>query len=77
MTFDRLVFWSGIWNIGLGLILVTPRPRNCSECKFPILLALDRRGISLVLVSDSDCEFSRRGTIRIHHLLERYCVFSR
>ena len=24
MTFDRLVFWSGIWNIGLGLILVTP-----------------------------------------------------
>jgi hypothetical protein len=24
MTFDRLVFWSGIWNIGLGLVLVTP-----------------------------------------------------
>ncbi len=24
MTFDRLVFWSGIWNIGLGLALVTP-----------------------------------------------------
>ncbi len=24
MTFDRLVFWSGIWNIGLGLTLVTP-----------------------------------------------------
>ncbi len=24
MTFGRLVFWSGIWNIGLGLALVTP-----------------------------------------------------
>ena len=24
MNFDRLVFWSGIWNIGLGLTLVTP-----------------------------------------------------
>jgi hypothetical protein len=24
MPFDRLVFWSGIWNIGLGLTLVTP-----------------------------------------------------
>ena len=24
MAFDRLVFWSGIWNIGLGFILVTP-----------------------------------------------------
>jgi hypothetical protein len=24
MTFDRVIFWSGIWNIGLGLILITP-----------------------------------------------------
>lgn len=24
MTFDRVVFWSGVWNVGLGLILVTP-----------------------------------------------------
>jgi hypothetical protein len=24
MTFNRLVFWSGIWNVGLGLILITP-----------------------------------------------------
>ena len=24
MTFDRAVFWSGIWNVGLGLILITP-----------------------------------------------------
>lgn len=24
MTFDRLVYWSGIWNIGLGIILITP-----------------------------------------------------
>jgi hypothetical protein len=24
MTFDRAVFCSGIWNVGLGLILITP-----------------------------------------------------
>lgn len=24
MTFSRVVFWSGIWNIGLGLVLITP-----------------------------------------------------
>ena len=24
MTFDRAVFWSGIWNVGLGLVLITP-----------------------------------------------------
>ena len=24
MTFNRLVFWSGVWNIGLGIILVLP-----------------------------------------------------
>jgi len=24
MTFDRLVFWSAIWNIGLGVTLVAP-----------------------------------------------------
>ncbi len=24
MRFDRAVFWSAIWNIGLGLILITP-----------------------------------------------------
>jgi hypothetical protein len=24
MTFDRVVFWSGVWNVGLGLILITP-----------------------------------------------------
>ena len=24
MTFDRLVFWSGVWNVGLGLTLITP-----------------------------------------------------
>lgn len=24
MSFDRLVFWSGVWNIALGIILVTP-----------------------------------------------------
>jgi hypothetical protein len=24
MTFNRAVFWSGIWNVGLGFILITP-----------------------------------------------------
>ena len=24
MTFDRAIFWSGLWNVGLGLILVIP-----------------------------------------------------
>jgi len=24
MTFDRLVFWSGVWNVGLGLSLISP-----------------------------------------------------
>ncbi len=24
MTFDRVVFWSGVWNIGLGLTLIAP-----------------------------------------------------
>jgi hypothetical protein len=24
LTFDRVVFWSGVWNVGLGLILITP-----------------------------------------------------
>ncbi len=24
MTFDRLLFWSGVWNVALGLILITP-----------------------------------------------------
>jgi hypothetical protein len=28
MTFDRAVFWSGLWNVGLGLILVTPPVRE-------------------------------------------------
>jgi hypothetical protein len=28
MTFDRVVFWSGVWNVGLGLILVTPPVRE-------------------------------------------------
>jgi len=24
MPFERLVFWSGVWNVGLGLSLVSP-----------------------------------------------------
>jgi hypothetical protein len=28
MTFNRAVFWSGVWNVGLGLILVTPPIRE-------------------------------------------------
>ena len=28
MPFNRVVLWSGIWNIGLGLILITPPIRE-------------------------------------------------
>lgn len=35
MTFDRLVFWSGIWNIGLGLTLVTPRAAQLLGVQIP------------------------------------------
>jgi hypothetical protein len=36
MTFDRAVFWSGIWNIGLGVVLITPPLTELLGCKFPI-----------------------------------------
>ena len=35
MTFDRLVFWSGIWNVGLGLILITPPVREFLGLQVP------------------------------------------
>ena len=35
MTFDRAVFWSGIWNVGLGLILVTPPAREFLGLQVP------------------------------------------
>jgi len=35
MTFDRVVFWSGIWNIGLGLILITPPARELLGLQVP------------------------------------------
>ncbi len=35
MRFDRLVFWSGIWNIGLGIILVTPAINQHLGLKIP------------------------------------------
>jgi hypothetical protein len=35
MTFDRAVFWSGIWNVGLGLILVTPPAREFLGLQIP------------------------------------------
>ena len=70
MTFDRLVFWSGIWNIGLGLTLVAPPAAQLLGVQipnpfWPLLVA----GFLWVLVSDSDYKFWRRATICIHHLL--------
>ena len=35
MTFDRVIFWSGIWNVGLGLILVTPPAREILGLQIP------------------------------------------
>ena len=35
MTFDRVVFWSGVWNVGLGLILVTPPVREFLGLQIP------------------------------------------
>jgi hypothetical protein len=28
MAFDRAVFWSGLWNVGLGIVLITPPIRE-------------------------------------------------
>jgi len=35
MKFERVVFWSGIWNVGLGLILVTPPIREFLGLQVP------------------------------------------
>jgi hypothetical protein len=35
MPFNRVVFWSGIWNVGLGLILVTPPIREFLGVRIP------------------------------------------
>ena len=35
MTFDRVIFWSGVWNVGLGLILVTPPAREFLGLQIP------------------------------------------
>ena len=35
MTFNRAVFWSGLWNVGLGLILVTPPIREALGVHVP------------------------------------------
>ena len=35
MTLDRVVFWSGVWNVGLGLILVTPPVREFLGLQIP------------------------------------------
>jgi hypothetical protein len=35
MSFDRAVFWSGLWNICLGLILVVPPIRNLLGVHIP------------------------------------------
>lgn len=35
MIFERLVFWSGVWNIGLGIILITPPVREFLGLQVP------------------------------------------
>lgn len=35
MIFDRLVFWSGVWNVGLGLTLITPPITRLLEVQIP------------------------------------------
>ena len=35
MTFDRVIFWSGVWNVGLGIILVTPPVREFLGLQIP------------------------------------------
>ena len=35
MPFNQVVFWSGLWNIGLGLILVTPQIREFLGVRIP------------------------------------------
>src|SRR4029078_2935791 len=35
MMFERMVFWSGIWNVGLGLILITPPIREFLGLQVP------------------------------------------
>ena len=33
--FNRVVFWSGIWNVGLGLILIAPPIREALGVRIP------------------------------------------
>ena len=35
MRFNRPVFWSGVWNVGLGLILITPPIRGALGVHVP------------------------------------------
>jgi hypothetical protein len=35
MPFSRVVLWSGLWNVGLGLILVTPPIREFLGVRIP------------------------------------------
>ena len=35
MTFDRVIFWSGVWNVGLGIILGTPPVREFLGLQIP------------------------------------------
>ena len=35
MTFDRVIFWSGVWNVGLGLVLVSPPAREFLGLQVP------------------------------------------
>ena len=35
MTFDRVIFWFVVWNVGLGIILVTPPVREFLGLQIP------------------------------------------
>ena len=60
MTFDRLVFWSGVWNVGLGLTLITPPITRLLGVQIPDPFWPWIVSGFLVHVRNSDREFSRR-----------------
>ena len=59
MTFERVVFWSGIWNVGLGLILITPPIREFLGLHVPNpFWRMHRCCLSLVYGSNAHSEFA-------------------
>ena len=67
MTFDRVIFWSGVWNVGLGLVLVTPPVREFLGLKIsqPVL-AIHRRSVSLVYGCDAHFELARHSSFCVY-----------